>query len=157
MKEKSVFGLAMKPGLIISAAAIAYSLMIWSITSDLEMQKYLGWVVYPILAFGFYYFTINYRDNVKGGYISYGDSFVFMLFMSIVYSVVFALYYYVFLTIIDTEMIVNMMEMVEQDYYNQGLTEAQIEQALKIMGFMFKPWLLSIITMFGGIFIGVLI
>ncbi|MCK5774543.1 MAG: DUF4199 domain-containing protein [Bacteroidales bacterium] len=156
MEQKSTFGLALKPGLIIIAATTVFSLLVWSLTSDLEMQKYLGWFSYAIVAFGFYYFTVNYRDNVKGGHISYGEGFIFMFFMSIVYSFGFGIYYYLFLTFIDPEMTDKMMVMVEQEYYNQGLTEEQIEAALGFVSYMFKPWLLSLMAVFGGLISGVI-
>ena len=96
MEEKSTFGWAIKPGLIVSGIAIAYSLLVWSLTSDLEVQKNFSWILYPLLAFAYYYFTVDYRNRIKGGYISYGQSFVFMLLISVVYSILYSLYYYVF-------------------------------------------------------------
>ena len=157
MEQKSTFELALKPGLIVAGGAIAFNLLVWALTSDLDMQKYISWAIYPLLAFAYYYFTVDYRDNVKDGHLSYGQSFVFMLFISIVYSVVFSLYYFVFLNYIDPEMINKMMDAVEQQYYDAGMSEEQIEQSLKIVSYMFSPVLMTVMTIFGGIFSGVIL
>jgi len=157
MEQRSTFGLALKPGLIIAGGAIAFNLLIWSLTSDLEMQKYLSWLVYPLLAYAYYYFTVEYRNNVKEGQISYGQSFVFMLLISVVYSVLFSIYYFIFLNYIDPEMITKMMDMVEQQYYDAGMSEENIEQALKYVSYMFSPGLMALMTVFGGMLSGVII
>jgi len=157
MEQKSTFGLALKPGLIIAGGAIAFNLLVWSLTSDLDMQKYMGWILYPILAFAYYYFTVDYRDNVKEGHLSYGQSFVFMLLISVVYSVLFSIYYFVFLNYIDPEMINKMMDVVEQQYYDTGMSEEQIDQAMKIVSYMFSPVLMTVMTIFGGVFSGVIL
>jgi len=149
MEEKSTFGLALKPGLIISGAVIAYSLVVWSVTDNVDQMKYLSWVNYIILAIGYYIFTKNYRDDYKNGALTFGEGFVFMLFISVVYSVIQSLYTYIFMTFIDPDMVTQMVEKVEESLYNNNLPEEQIEQSMKMMSFMFKPWLISLMAVFG--------
>ena len=157
MEQKSTFSLAIKPGLIIAAVAIAYNLLIWAVVADIEMQAYFGWFNYLIMGAGFFFFTVNYRDNVKEGYITYGDSFVFILFMSIIVGVVWLVYYYIFLSFIDQSYIQQLLELVENKYYEVGMQESQIEQSMKIVGYIYTPLVLSLFTLFGNIFSGVIL
>jgi len=157
MEQKSTFGLALKPALITSAAVIAYSLVIWSIADTIDQQQNLGWFGYIILALGYFYYTKNYRDDYKDGALTYGEGFVFMLFITMVYSVIQSIYTYVFMTFIDPEMINQIMEKAEESLYNKDMSEEQIEQSLKMMSFMFKPWLISLMAVFGTMFWGTLL
>ena len=155
MEQKSTFSLAIKPGLIIAAVAIAFNLLIWAVVADIEMQAYFGWFSYLIMGGGFFFFTVNYRDNVKEGYITYGDSFVFILFMSIVIGVVWFVYYYIFLSFIDPSYIQQLLELVENKYYEMGMQESQIEQSMKIVGYIYTPFVLSLFTLFGNILMAI--
>jgi len=157
MERKSTFGYALKPGIIISGGAIAFNLLVWVLTTDLDTQKYWSWLLYPLLAFAYYYFTVDYRQNVKEGYLSYGQSFEFMLFISIVYSVLFSLYYFVFLTYIDPSMITQMLDAAEQKYYDTGMSEEQIEQAMEVISYMFSPAIMVVLSIFGGLFSSVIL
>ncbi len=154
MEQKSTFELSLKPALLISGAVIAYSLVIWSVTDSIEQQQNFGWVSYIILAFGYFYFTKKYRDNYRDGVLTFGDGFVFMLFITIIYSVIQSLYTYVFMIFIDPDMINKIIEKAEEGFYNKNLTEEQIEQSMKMMSFMFKPWMLTTMTVLGTMFWG---
>jgi hypothetical protein len=157
MKQKSTFGLALKPALIISAAVVAYSLVIWSIADNIDQQQNLGWFSYIILALGYFYYTKNYRVENKNDVLTYGEGFVFMLFITMIYSVIQSLYTYVFMTFIDPEIINQIMEKTEESLYNKDMPEEQIEQSLEVMSFMFKPWLISLMAVFGTMFWGTLL
>jgi len=157
MEQKSTFSLAIKPGLVIAAVAIAYHLLIWAIIPDIETQEYFGWFNYLIMGGGFFFFTTNYRDNVKEGHISYGDSFVYILFMSIVIGVLWSVYYYIFLSFIDTNYIQQMLDLLENKYYEMGMQESQVEQSMKYVGYIYNPFVLSIVTIFGNIISGVIL
>ena len=157
MKEKSAFSIAFQPGLIIGAALIAYHLLIWALIPDIETQQYFTWFSYLIMGGGFFYFTVNYRDNVKDGYINFGDSFVFILFMSIVIGVFWFVYFYIFLSFIDPGYIQQLLDLVENKYYEMGMQEAQIEQSMKYLGYIYNPIALSFMGIFGNIITGVVL
>jgi hypothetical protein len=157
MEEKSTFSLAMKPGLILSAVYIAFSLVIWALVADMDTQKYIGWLGIVIIAFLFHYFTVEYRNTIKGGALTYGEGFKFMFFMGLVYSVVYAAYYFIFLSYIDTELLTRMLDVVEQQYYDQGLAEDTVEKAMSFVSMIFTPGLFSLASIFGSLFSSVLI
>jgi len=157
MEEKSTFSLAMKPGLILSAAYIAFSLVTWALIADLDTQKYVGWLGIVIIAFLFHYYTVEYRNTIKGGALTYGEGFKFMFFIGLVYSVVYAAYYYIFLSYIDTEMLTRLLDVTEQQYYDQGLSEDAIESAMSFVSKIFTPGLFSLVSIFGSLFSSVLI
>lgn len=153
MEQKSTFSIALKPALIISVAVIAYSLVVWSLTSSLDQQKYFGWVSYLIIAGGFFFFTRSYRDDVKGGFLSYSEGLIFMILMTAIYSVIQSVYTYVYVLFIDTTMIPQLLEQAEAEMMkNPGLSEEQLEQSMKMVGYMFKPWIITVLALLGNLF-----
>jgi len=157
MEEKSTFSLALKPGLIISGALVAYSLVLWATIPDMESQKYFGWVNYLIMAAGFYYYASLYRNEHKNTGFTFGDGFIFMLYMTIVISLVQAVYTYVLMTWLDPAMVQKLLDQATEEMYKKDLPEEQIEQSLKIVSFMFKPWFMSIISIFGNMIGGIIL
>ena len=152
METKSTFTIALKPALIISMAVIAYSLVVWALTSSIDQQKYFGWVSYLFIIAGYIYFTISYRNDIKGGSLTYGEGFLFMVILTAIYSVIQGAYFYVFITIIDPTMIPQMLEQAELEMLNKGIPEEQLDQSMKYVGYMFQPWLLSIFGILGNLF-----
>ena len=156
MEEKSTFSLALKPGLIVSGALVAFNLVLWATVSDLNMQKYLGWISYIILAAGYYYYTVQYRNEYKNGVLTFGDAFVYTLFITIVISVVMAVYTYVLMAWLDPLIPQKMVDMAAEELYNKDLPEEQIEQTMKIMRFMFQPWLMALMSIFSNMLSGII-
>jgi hypothetical protein len=156
MEEKSTFSLALKPGLIVSGALVAFSLVLWATVSDINTQKYLGWINYLILAAGYYFYTVQYRNEHKNGALTFGEAFVFMLFMTIVISLVQAVYTYVLMVWLDPAMIQKMLDIATEEMYKKDIPEEQIEQSMKMMSFMFQPWLLAIMSIFSNMFGGII-
>ena len=157
MNEKSSFSIALVPGLITSAAVIAYSLITWSLTSDFNTQKYLGFGSYLILALAYYYYAVQYRDKYKNGGLTYGEGFVFMVILSVIVAFFQSIYTYVFIKWIDPSMLNQVIEQATEEMYNKNIPEDQIEKSLQIMSFMFKPWFMALTAIFGYMFWGVLL
>lgn len=156
MNEKSSFSIALVPALITSGMVIAYSLIVWSLSSDFNTQKYLGYFSYLILALGYYYYTVQYREKYKNGGLTYGEGFVFMVILSTIIAFFQSLYTYVFIKWIDPSMLNQVIEQATEEMYNKNMPEEQIEKSMQIMSFMFKPWFMAVMAVFGYMFWGVI-
>ena len=71
-KEHSVFKLAMKPGLYAGLISVAVSIVLWATIADMDVRSKLGYLTLLIIAFLFYKFTIDYREDTMNGELSYG-------------------------------------------------------------------------------------
>ena len=72
-KPTSSFAAAVMPGIYLGVALIVFRLILFLL--DVEMESYLNWTIYVVLAIGLYLGIINFRDKHRGGLISYGNAF----------------------------------------------------------------------------------
>lgn len=81
------------------------------------------------------YSSKSYRNNVLGGYISFGQAFVFALLVVIVASVLSAIYNYVFNALIDPDYTAKVIsatkDWTESFMESKGVPETTIEDAMK--------------------------
>ncbi|MCB0545953.1 MAG: DUF4199 domain-containing protein [Phaeodactylibacter sp.] len=92
----------------------------------------------------------QHRDEELGGFISFGRSFNVGFIVSLAIAVVSIVWGYIFFSFVEPGLIEEIMEASrEQMIDQQGLSEEQAEQGLKMMGWMFTPAMMSVM---GGIF-----
>jgi hypothetical protein len=151
------FNSALKPGLLAGGVSVVLSLIIWSVTSDMAASKNFGYLTWLIIAVLFFYFTKELRDKSLDGFISYGKSFKFMFFITLILSVVNLIYTFLFITVIDPDMMVKVQEMAAEEMYKQNIPEETIQQSLEVQSMFFKPWIMTLIAFVGSIFYGVII
>jgi len=154
-KKTNVWKSALNWGLMLGIVLIIYSIIMYFL--GLNLEKWVGWVSYIFMIGGVIYSTINYRDKEMGGYISYGQAVGFGTLVVLFAGIISAIYSYVQMTIIDTDIISKMLLMVEEELISKGLPDEQIEMAIEIQKKIFKPWLLFLMAIPGAAFSGVII
>ena len=92
----------------------------------------------------------QHRDEDLGGFISFGRSFRVGFLVTLVIAVVSVVWGYIFFSFVEPGLIEDILsasreQMIEQ----QGMSEEQAEQGLKMMSWMFTPAMMSLM---GGIF-----
>ena len=92
----------------------------------------------------------QHRDEDLGGFISFGRSFRVGFLVTLVIAVVSMVWGYIFFSFVEPGLIEEILaasreQMIEQ----QGMSEEQAEQGLKMMSWMFTPVMMSLM---GGIF-----
>ena len=144
---------SMNYGLILGLALIALSL----IQYIMDIYNSPAWV--SILNYAFFigvifYGTKKFRDDVLGGSISYGKAVGFGVLISLFASIIFGFFFYLLVTFIDPDYMANMMKAVEEMYLEKGMSEDQVEMAMKMVGKMQTPLLLMISSIFGFVLMG---
>lgn len=152
--SKSTFKLAMNPGLITGGVSIIISLLLWALIDNLETQQQIGYFTWLIIAFMYYYYTKNYRENEMGGNLTYGQGFKFMFLMSIFVMVLSVIYSYVLFTYLDPGMIDTIKEQAAEKMYQQNLTDEQVEAALEMQSMWMTPGAMASFAVFGSLFFG---
>ena len=143
-KDTSIWKNSMNWGLIIGIVLIIYSLLMYFLGFSLE--KWVSYLSYLLIVGGIVYSTIQYRDNVLGGSITYGKALGFGTLVILFAAIVSAVYTYLFYTYIDPEMINKILEMTEEEMVNKGMPDEQIEMALKMQSKFMKPWLMALFS-----------
>ncbi len=138
-ERESVFKLALVPGLIVGLINVGLMLVIWAMVSDMQSQQYLGLSSWFLVGVLYFFYTKKYRENNLGGNITYGESFKFMMFMSMFVAVIASIYTYVLMAYLDPEMINNALELTADKLYSMNLPEEQIEMQLKMQEKFMTP------------------
>ncbi|MDR2563963.1 MAG: DUF4199 domain-containing protein [Prevotellaceae bacterium] len=103
------------------------------------------------------YFTIQYRDKKRDGFISYGRSLGFGTLMSLVASILNAIYFVVFVKLINPDYFDIQMDKAAQQMLEQGVNEAQIEAGMKMAKLFATPAFGAMSLILSGVFVGVII
>lgn len=146
---------AMTYGVIIALVMIILAVLGWILGPD--SSKWLQWVSWIAYFAALYYCLKNWRDQHNGGYLLYKQAFgagiLFMFFASIIY----AFYNVIYLTWIDPESVDRMIDMAEEAYYQQGLSDDQVDLAMGWFSKMKSPGMQFFSVIFGTTLIGVIL
>ncbi len=151
-ESKSTFSLATKPGFIISGVSIILSLILWALIDNITTQQQIGYFTWIIIAFLYYYYAKNYRENELNGNMSYGKAFKFMFFIGLIVSVFSTIYSYILFSYLDPGMIDAIKEQAAEKLYQQNLSDDQVEKAIEMQSVFMNAGIMTISTFFASIF-----
>ncbi len=151
-KDTNIWKNSMNWGLIVGIVLIIYSLLMYFL--GLSLEKWVGYLSYLLILGGIIYSTIQYRDNILGGSITYGKALGFGTLVILFAAIVSAVYAYLFYAYIDPEMINKILEMTEEEMVNKGVSDEQIEMALEMQSKFMKPWLMALFSIPSLTFMG---
>lgn len=86
---------------------------------------------YLILAISLFLSARNFRDQLHGGFISYGRTLGYSVLVSLFAAILPAFFTFVLYKYIDTGAYEQLMLEMEEQYDQMGMTEQQIEMAMK--------------------------
>jgi hypothetical protein len=142
-KAKSATPNALTYGLITGAVMIVYSLILYLL--NLHLNKYLGYVSFLLLIAGMSYGTIQFRDKVMNGFISYGKAYSSGFMIALFAGILGAIYAFIFYKFIAPDVVREMLDMVRQKIMTRSpeMTDDQIEQAMNMTAKFMTPPLMS--------------
>ena len=153
MEKKSSFWKAnLTNGLILGLALIIYSVLLYIF--DLNLNKYLGYVSYIIIIAGVILGTKSYRDNNLNGFITYGQALGFGTMLVVVAAVLSAIYTYLFVAIIDPDIIDKILAISEEEMLKKGMSDDQVEMAQSFSKKLMSPVVMSITGFIGTSIVG---
>ena len=154
-KKPKLWKSALYWGVILAIVSIIYNLVLYFL--DLSLEKWASWVsllfFIPILVIA----TKSYRDSDLGGVMTYGQSLGFGVLVVLFSSLIYAVYYFVFLSYVDPGMIDKMVIMQEEEMLKQGVPEEQIEQAMGMVKKFMTPLIINIFAIPFSVFFGFII
>lgn len=153
--KTSLFKNALTYGLYTAAAYVLLSLLYYAL--DIYRITWLNYLTYIILIAGIVLATINFRDKINGGFISYGKAFLTGLYISLITGIVFALYSWVFYTYIHPDGIRELIELTEQAMVDRGMSDDMIDAQIEMSAKFMKMPLLNVVAFVGMLFWGIII
>lgn len=133
---KTRFSHAAAFGLAAGMASIALALLLYLLTGPMSGWNYLSYII-ALVIFGLG--AKKWAAQESGGYITFGKAYMHMLIQTIIYSVIMAIWTYVFFVYIAPHSIENMLLMMEVQWEEQGMDQAQIDTMLEMTSKWMTP------------------
>lgn len=157
---------ALNSGLIFGVLMVILQLAAWMFNFiPVGIGKSLLFLLFNIVLYTaiLYYFTKSYRDGMLGGYISYGNAFLYGLTVFIIATFISLVYNFIFNKFIDPEYTTRVMKAsvtyTEEYMRSKGLPETQISGIVDKMMEKANPSAIktAITGLIGGAVIGAIV
>jgi hypothetical protein len=124
-------------GLISGVVSIVFFLILVMSAVDMTSGpwQWLGWIITAALIFLAHKY---YKDNTDG-YMSYGQGIQIAMWMGMLSAVISSLFTYVYVKFIDASFVEMIREKQAAAMAEKGMTEEQIDQAMKIAAMFTTP------------------
>jgi len=156
MEQKSTFWKsAMIYGLYIGIFFTLFSVLLY--VTGQTTNKALGYISFPLYALAIVLAQIHYRNSELNGVISYGQAVGFAVAAMLFSGIISALYTMILYSFIDPGLVQQMKTIQEEAMMQKGMTEEQVEAAMSIASKMMTPGWMSIMGLFGSVFIGTIV
>lgn len=147
--------IALRYGLICGVISIIYSLIL-NITDLALTNRTLGWVSFIILIAAIWLAMREYKRQ-NNNYMSYGQGLSIGTLVTVVSSILGAIFTYIYVKFIDTGFIDKMRQMQVTELEKKGMNDDQIEQAVAVSEKMMTPEMIVVFAVVGGLFFGFLL
>lgn len=154
-KQSSLLKSTMNYGAMMGLALIIYSLLLWMF--DATTNQWLGYLSLLITLAGIILATRAFRDQEQGGSITYGRALAVGTLTVVFAGVITSFFTYLLYTVIDPGLIEKTYAVMEQAYYEAGMSDDQIEMAMKMAQRFTNPVMMAVFGFMGSAFFGFLI
>ena len=142
-------------GLILGLIGVVYTLVIWIL--DLSFNKNIGYLFLLVEIVILFFLIKSYRDNHMHGTISYGQALGAGVIIFLYATIITSIFSYLLNTVIDPDLMQKGLAAQEQVLLDRGLTQEQVDQALKVAGKMMKPAISIPIGLIVNMFFGLIL
>jgi hypothetical protein len=97
-----------------------------------------------------------YKDN-GDGFMTYGQGIGIAFWMGLVSSIISSIFTFVYVSFIDTNFIENIKNVQMEKMQEQGMSDAQVEQAMQFSAFFFTPTAMLLMGLIMGVIITVIV
>jgi hypothetical protein len=156
-KKISLARNAINYGVLLGIVLIIADLLFYMLNVSRDsIFRYLNFVL--IIA-GLTLGILNYRNQINEGLISYGKSLGSGVLIGLFASIIFAIYYFIFLKFIDPGMIDEMLKTAEEKMLdkNPSMTDEQIEMAMHYSRIFMNPVWMPVWSIIGLTFMSFIV
>ncbi|WP_337040949.1 DUF4199 domain-containing protein [Emticicia sp. 17c] len=151
MEQPSTARIALKWGVIFAIIIIIYSIVLHM--TGLWKNPLLTFISFIILLPGVILAVREYK-LLNEGYLNFGDGLGTGALMAAVAGLIAAVFGYIYVTLIDTTISGQMLEMQRERLEAQGLSPERVEEFLQSYSSFMTPGMMLMITWFIYIFFG---
>lgn len=137
-------------GVYLGLILIVFSLIAY--VADLPRTSWVNYIAYILVLGWLIYSAITYRDKELGGFISYGKSLGLGTLTGLYSSIIMAVYTYFFFQYFDPAELQTILTESENALIDQGMSDQDIETAMKFTRMISNPPVLAAFTVLGFTF-----
>lgn len=153
-KNVSLRSVAIKYGLISGLLGIILLVIIdFAGLAGNQAAQWFGLLIVAIVM----YFAHKEYINEGDGYMSYGQGLGLGTLMSLVSSVLSSIFFFIYVKFVNTAYMENMQEQQIMAMEERGMSDAEIEQAMKLTESFTSPAAMLIFGIIMGVFFGFLV
>lgn len=147
---------ALNYGALLGLILMIISLIIY-VFQMYDANKWLSWVSMAILVGGLVMGIKNFRDKESGGFISYGGAVKYGTLVALFAGIITSFFTYIYLGYVDDGFLQHQLMVQEDEMYNQGMPDEQIEMAMEWTRKFMAPGILAISGVIMNTLIGFII
>lgn len=151
----TVRSVSIKYGVILGMIGIIFFILLDFLgqASNQSGWNYLG-LIFTVIG---YYFAYKEFKEDGDGYMTYSQGLGIGTLAALFSSIISSIFTFIYISYINTNFLENIKQMQAIELEEQGLSDAQIEQAQSMMDMFTSPIALSIFAVLGGTFFGFII
>jgi len=155
-KPVSVWKGTLNSALMLGFVLVIYTLVLYFL--DKTFSTGLGLLSLVIMIGGLFLGIKSFRDDSRGGILSYGQSVGAGTVISLYVGIISAVFTYILYTVIDPDLMEKGFTFAEERLIEQGrLSDAMIEQQMQLIRKISSPLISAISGVIGSVFMGVII
>lgn len=155
-KKVSVWQATLNSGLILGLALVIYTLLLYFL--DQTFNKSLGYVSILIVIIGLILGVKSFRDDSKGGVMSYGQGVGAGTVIGLYAGIIMAIFTFLLYEIIDPDLVGKLLTFTEEKILESGrVPEEMMDQVMEQQKKFMTPLILSIGSIINYVFFGVVV
>lgn len=143
-------------GLLLGIISILISVTVYALGKTYDQHWSVGVISFLIMVAVIVIGVKKFKAS-NGGYLSLGEGIKIGLGIALISGIISVAYTYVFTSFIEPDFFINLAQVQEQKWIDQGLTDEQIEGAKVMMDKMSNPMMTAGFTVIGSVFFGFII
>ena len=154
--KATVSQIALKYGLYLGLVFIIISIIIQFMDLDMKTQQNVGYVNYVVALIVIVLAHKAYKEE-GDGFMTIGQGLGIGTLVSLISGVLSAIFTYVYIKFVDDSMLTKIKDLQIEEMEKRGMSDAEIEQAMKVAGFFTSPEMMIVWIIVGMLFIGFII
>lgn len=138
-------------GGILGLALIAVSLLLYLL--NLTEASWAQWLSYMVIA-ALIYMGTSAKRSIQGGVLTYGQGLGTGVGIAFFGSILVAFYTFIFFKFVDPDMLQELILRTENQMYDNGMPEAQVETAMSMTEKFMQPGPMAAMVVFSYTLVG---
>lgn len=151
-KDQGMLKPALYYGLLTAVVLMIITLMFYMLGQSANRVQ--NWIGYVVMIGGLFYGIKSFRDQHRGGFISYGQSLGFGTMIGLFIGLITGVFVFVFYQYIAPDAIAEMLVAAEEKMLqtNPNMTDQEYDIAIKAASMFMKPSLMAVLGVIGSVF-----